>query len=112
MTKENDLLANEIGKIGGLSGVIGGPAGMVGGFVGANLVARLLPTKKYQTQLTINANPEEILVKVYAFLSSNGQVNDSEELRKSPYPTVAGVIGSGGLNLNPAILCRQSLHRR
>jgi hypothetical protein len=113
MSKEDDLLANELGKIGSIGGKFGesitgskiaGIAAGIGGFVGANVAARFLPTERHQFQININADPKMILAKVYSFFLGKGEVIDSDEIRKSPYPTVSGKIGSGALNMNPAIV--------
>lgn len=113
MGKEDDLLARELGKVGSSGGKLGGGilgdsiagvAGGIGGFLGASLAAQFLPTERYQSKLKLHANPQMVLAKVYAFISSKGHITDSEELRESPYPTVSGVIGSGFFNMNPAIV--------
>ncbi len=110
MGKEDDLLARELGKVGASGGKLGGRilgnsiAGGVGGFFGASLAARFLPTERYQLELKLCADPQMVLAKVYAFISSNGRVTDSEELGESPYPTVSSVVGSGFFNMNPTIV--------
>ena len=113
MAKEDDILAHEIGKAGQFGGKLGGKiigdslagaAGGLGGYLGGSWAARFLPTERYQLEVKLRADPRTILAKVYAYLCGKGRVEDSEELRKSPNPTVSGVVGSGFFNMNPAII--------
>jgi hypothetical protein len=111
MGNEDDLLARELGKVGARGGAFasfGSPAagspGAAGGYLGASLAARFLPTERYQLELDLHADPQTVLRKAYALLSSAGRVSDSHEFPASPYPAVSGVVGSGFLNLNPAVV--------
>lgn len=108
MSKEDDLLAHELGKVGRFGGKLGaGNLGGVGGSLGASLAARFLPTERFSLELKLRADSRTVLAKVYAYLSSKGRVTDSDELRESPHPTASGVVGSGFFNLNPAIVQAQ-----
>lgn len=116
MTKTDDVLARELGKVGAASGKIaesvGGKIGLPtsgviashGASFGGRAAAKFLPTEKHQVELIIRSDPRLVLTKTLAFLSSNGRVTESEELGESEFPTVSGVIGSGFLNKNPTIL--------
>lgn len=116
MTKIDELLGRELGKVGASSGKIaesvgdkiGLPTSSVmaglGASFGARTAAKFLPTEQHQVELTIRSDPRFILTKIHAFLSSNGRVTESEELGESPFPTISGVVGSGFFNKNPTIL--------
>ena len=107
------LLARELGKVGAsaakLAGKISGdslPDAVcdLAGAVGPGLVARFLPTERFQTQLTVPGDAQTVLARVYAFFASNGRVATDEEAGTSPCPKISGVIGSGFLNKNPAVV--------
>lgn len=105
MDKDDDLLARELGKLGAFGGALGDAlGGSIGGYLGASLTARFLPTERYQIELKLRADQRLVLTKVYDFFTRNGRVIDSEEQQASPYPTISGLVGSGFLNMNPAIV--------
>ena len=116
MTKIDELLVRELGKVGASSGDIAESLGenigiptsgaitSMGGSFGAKIAAKFLPTEQHKVELTIRSDPRFILTKAYAFISSNGRVTGSEEIDKSSFPAISGVVGSGFLNMNPTIL--------
>lgn len=105
MDTEDELLGRELSKVGAFTDKLGGSSIYgAGGSLGANLAARFLPTERFQTELKLNADPRMVLEKVYAFIISNGHIEDSAALRDAPFPTISGVVGSGFLNMNPAIV--------
>lgn len=75
-----------------------------GGSYGAQFAARFLPIEQYQIKMKINGTPETILAKVYAFFASNGRVENETAAANSPFPMISGVIGSGLLRMNPAVI--------
>jgi hypothetical protein len=111
MGKEDDLLARELGKAGASGGAfasfgnpVTGIPSAAGGYLGASLAARFLPTERHQLELDLHADPQTVLRKAYALLSSAGRVSDSREVSASPNPGISGVVGSGFLNMNPAVV--------
>lgn len=110
---EDRLLARELGKVGAsaakLAGKISGDsmpeaACDLAGAMGPGLVARFLPTERFQKELKVAGDAQTVLGKVYAFFAEGGRVATDEEAGTSPCPKVSGVIGSGFLNKNPAIV--------
>lgn len=113
MTKEDDLLARELGKVaaskkGEIGKILGdakvADAAAMGESYGASLMSRFLPTERFQRQIVIHADARTVLTKVHGYLLSNGRVSSSDELEESPNPTISGVLGSGFLNKNPALV--------
>ncbi len=105
MTKrENKILARELGKLGAISGAVGGGLdGAIGGGLGANLAARLLPNDTFELDIEIAAKPRAVLKKAFNILSRTGKITEGIE-PPSDLPTLYAVIGSGFLNLNPALV--------
>jgi hypothetical protein len=71
------------------------------------LAARFLPTERAQVTLTLRVDPERLLTEARDFLRHHGRLSDDEQSAHSPHPSLTGVIGSGLLNLNPAIVCAE-----
>ncbi len=104
-SKQDDILARELGKFGSLGGKIGGgAAGAVGGSLGASLAARFLPTEQYQQQVNVSQDVATTLTKLAAFLSNEGRIANDSEAGMSKYPKISGVLGSGFLNMNPTLV--------
>ena len=110
---EDRLLARELGKVGAsaakLAGKVSGDsmpdfACDLAGAVGPGLVARFLPTERHQAELKVAGDAQTVLAKVCAFFSGNGRIAADEEAGSSPCPKISGVIGSGFLKMNPAIV--------
>ncbi len=109
--QEDDLLARELGKLANLGAEIGGVpgpvlefAGSIGNSCGARFAARHLPTERSQTQVRVKAEPRAVLARLYSFFADNGRVADDLEAGESPYPKLSGVLRSGMLNMNPAVV--------
>jgi hypothetical protein len=93
---EDDLLAREIAKIGGSTG---GP----GGKSGSSLMARLLPNNTFELAIEISAEPQAVLQTVFRVLSEQGALLEDANTSAS-VPTLAAMIGSGFMNMNPAVV--------
>lgn len=113
MGRTDDLLARELAKIAKLSEKYvakwSGDSDLAkvstfGSQWGAALAAKYLPTETHSVELEIQSEPQMLLTKIHAYLLSNGRVTESEELAASPLPSIAGVVGSGFMNKNPAIV--------
>jgi hypothetical protein len=113
MSAEDDLLARELGKVGALAGKVGGKlsgvshgemANEAAARLGASLAARFLPTERFRKEIQLRTTPQLALSKVYAVLASKGTIVDPQELKDSPLPTLAAVIKSGFLNMNPTVI--------
>lgn len=104
-TKQEDLLARELGKVGSLGGKIGGgAAGAIGGSLGASFAARFLPTEQCQQQVGVSLDVATALTKLTSFLENEGRVANDSEAGTSQYPKISGVLGSGFLNMNPTLV--------
>jgi len=99
---EDEALAREIGKLGDRVGVAMGLVGHVG--IGAEVVARFLPTERFQAEVTADGDATTILARVRDILASHGRLATNAEAGVSQYPKLSGVIGSGHFNLNPTIV--------
>ena len=109
---DDDLLARELGKVGELGGKLGGlfsdgsalgKAAALGGSLGASLAAKFLPTESYREKLSLSVAPEQALKLGFSVLTKLGKLQ-SEHGNKPPYPFLKAVIGSGFLNMNPAVV--------
>ena len=69
--KDNDILVDEMGELGGL----------VGG-LGAKWAARLLPNNTYEISCQLAAEPASVLAAVTNILNTEGKPLGSQELLK------------------------------
>ena len=100
MLNDNDILARELAKLGGLGGGFGGS-------MGAKLAAKFLPTETKSTRIALNATPERAIQLGFSALTKFGQLQgDSDD---SPYPLLKAVVGSGFLNMNPTVVLLEIL---
>lgn len=106
----NDI--RELAKLGSLGVRIGGAslAGLGGSF-GAKFAARSLPTKTKSEKLAIKATPERAIQLGFSALTRFGRLQ-GEESGGSPYPLLKAVVGSGFLNMNPAVVFLEILKGR
>jgi|GEM_PF-2263029 len=102
---QEELLAKELAKAGKLGGKLGGGiAGSVGGWLGAKIAAKVLPTEQYEQQVVVAQRMETVLTKVATFLASQGRIVNEDEAGESIFPKLTGILGSGFLNANPAVV--------
>jgi hypothetical protein len=109
--RDDDLLVREIAKLGerggalggSLSGSLAGKAGALGGRIGAGFAAKYLPTESYSEKLVLKIAPETVLKLGFSLLTKLGELQAADS-ENSPYPTLKAIIGSGFLNMNPAIV--------
>ena len=94
---EDEILAREIAKIGGMTGGLGGKSG-------AGLTARLLPNNTFELAIEISAEPQAVLQAACKVLSEQGTLLEEANNTSAPVPTLAAVIGSGFMNMNPAVV--------
>jgi len=99
---DDDILTNELGKVGELGGVMGKAAGL-GGSLGARFAAKFLPTETYSEKVSLKLAPEKALKLGYSVLAKLGKLQ-AEDSIKPPYPFLKAVVGSGFLNMNPAVV--------
>lgn len=103
------ILAKELGKmpwkvVADRTGIDLSQAFGGGGARGAAFAARFLPTEQRSILMEVTADPPTLLETVIRILDQFGRVVDSSEVGDSAYPIVAGCIGSGFLNMNPALV--------
>ncbi len=80
MSKEDDLLARELGKLGSFGGGIGGgAAGAQGGSLGASLAARFLPTEHCRMEVSVSRDAATVLAGLASFLAGEGRIADEQE---------------------------------
>ncbi len=113
MTQGHDeLLADELGKLGQLGAAIGNrlsghssqdKAAASGGSLGARLTAQFLPTETRIERIGLPMPPERALRLGHAVLSKLGSLQP-EAAEAAPYPMLKAVVKSGFLNMNPAIV--------
>jgi hypothetical protein len=105
--EEEEILVNRIGRVGWRSGRLGGGLwGASGGRLGARLAARLLPENVHEIELVLPLPPDEALGLARSVLAVLGEPVDETRLSDDKYELRA-VVGSGALNLNPAVVTLQ-----
>ena len=73
-------------------------------------VAQKLPDDAFQTEVQLKADPETALRTACTVLQENGQIREDVEA-PSDVPSISAVVGSGFLNLNPAVVTVQIIPR-
>jgi hypothetical protein len=116
---EDEVLADELGKLGEKGAEIGGelagditgrsvPAGpaKVGGYIGASQAAERLPKNAYETSLELEVPAAAAVKRAYETIMSAGRILPDASSESSPEePTVVrGVVKAGYLNMNPAVV--------
>jgi hypothetical protein len=92
---EDELLSQELGKIGANYDGLGGAA--------IELTAKLLPDDTGQAAADVSASAREVLKTAHEILKREGTLSDKPQ-RDEKLPTICGVVGSGYLNMNPAVI--------
>lgn len=106
---EDDLLAQELGKIGALGGKIGGALSGAGKIpdVSASLavqvVAKFLPTETCTQQLSLHVPADKALKLGFFVLSKQGEIQ-KEAAVDAPYPFLKAVVKAGFFNMNPSVV--------
>lgn len=100
MLSDEEILARELAKLGSFGG--GSLAGLGGSF-GAKFAAKFLPTETKSEKLAIKATPERAIQLGFSALTRLGRLQGGES-DGSPYPLLKAVMGSGFLNMNPAVV--------
>ena len=104
--EEERILLNRIGRLGWRSGwLAGGLRGASGGRLGARLAARLLPADVHEIELVLVLPSDEALALARSVLFSLGEPVD--ETHFADTHELCAVVGSGSLNLNPAVVTLQ-----
>lgn len=102
--EEEEILVNRLGRLGWRSGRLTGELlAARGGRLGARLAARLLPEDVHVIELVLALPPDEALALAGRVLSSLGEPVDETRIGDDMHELRA-VVGSGALNLNPAIV--------
>ena len=98
---------DQLGRLAWHSGrLIGGPWTAGGGRLGARLAARLLPENVHEIELVLPLPPDEALALAGRVLASVGEPVDETRIADDKHQLRA-VVGSGSLNLNPAVVTLQ-----
>jgi len=106
---DDDLLAQELGKIGELGGKIGGVlsgAGKLPGTgtsLGVQAVAKFLPTETFFRQFTLDLPAEKALRLGFFVLSKLGDLQKKGG-EDAPYPFLKAVVKAGFFNMNPSVV--------
>lgn len=103
----NRILEEQLAKVGALGGGIGaGLAGALGGALGAGLTAKILPTVDYQYCVTYKGPLDHAVRAAYgAIIASEGYRKMINTDAHFDLPVFSAIIGSGALNMNPAVVC-------
>jgi hypothetical protein len=105
--EEEEILVDRLGRLGWRSGRLsGGLQGASGGRLGARLAGRLLPEDIHEIVLALALPPDEALARARCVLDSLGEPVDETRLADDKHELRA-VVGSGALNLNPAVVTLQ-----
>jgi hypothetical protein len=105
--EEEEILVNRLGRLGWRSGrLTGGLSGARGGRLGARFAARLLPEDVHEIELILALPPDEALALAGWVLCSVGEPVDETRFAEDRHELRA-VVGSGALNLNPALVTLQ-----
>ncbi len=97
------LLRDGLGDVGARGGKLGGPSAKLGGRFGARLSAAILPVRHHEEAIELlSLSPEEAARLAEDVLAHHGRtVWVRRELDEHQ---VRGVIGSGALDMNPAVV--------
>ena len=108
--EEEKILLNRLGRLGWRSGrLAGGLRGASGGRLGARLAARLLPADVHEIELVLELPSDEALARARSGLFSLGEPVDKTQFADTH--ELCAVVGSGSLNLNPAVVTLQLVAR-
>ena len=107
--KYDDVLARELGKItqqaaGPVADLLGAnmPPLDLAGSIGAKMAMRFMPTECCCERLTIRSDQVKTLTSCILAIQDLGTMLD--EPSDSSFPTIAVVVRSGFLNMNPAVV--------
>jgi hypothetical protein len=107
MPGSNDILGEELGKLGELGGKIGGllsgKTGSSGGSHAVQFTTKFLPTETASEKLILGIGVDRALKLGYSVLLKTGELK-SEDGPKAPYPMLKAIVSSGFLNMNPAVI--------
>jgi len=105
----DDILAQELGKIGELGGRFGAlftstdsKAAGEAASLGAQFAAQFLPTESHTEKLDLKVAPEKALKLAFSVLARLGEVQADDN--KTLYPFLKAVVHSGFVNMNPAVV--------
>jgi len=84
------LLADQLGRLAGKR------------FLGAWLVARVLPDNVGKAEFLVSQPPEQVVARGRRLIEERGRLLGPDELPRGP-TTVAGLVGAGGMKLNPTV---------
>ena len=106
---EDDLLAQELGKIGALGGQIGGALSGAGKLPDSSaslvvqVVAKFLPTETCTQQISMNVPADKALKLGFFVLSKQGEMQKEADV-DAPYPFLKAVVKAGFFNMNPSVV--------
>jgi hypothetical protein len=102
-TNDDDILAQELGRVGAFGGSLGaGHPGKLGGRIGGIVGAKLLSPQEHEITILVQATAAAVVSRLTDILATEGMVLSSEAGREAV--EVKGLVYSGFLNMNPAIL--------
>jgi hypothetical protein len=106
---DDDILAQELGKLGELGskmgGVLSGMEKLTGTAVsvGVQVVAKFLPTESFSLQFSMEVPADKALKLGFFVLSKLGEMQ-KKDVEDAPYPYLKAVIRSGFFGMNPAVV--------
>lgn len=96
---ENKILAQELEKLNAQWANAGSGTGWVG---------QRLPGDTAAKTVTLNGKPQDVLTKVYSVLQSKGNI--IEQSQPDEAVVLSAMIGSGFMNMNPALVTVRVVH--
>ena len=104
--KDDDILTNEIGKVGAKAGELLGRHNAKGnkaaGRLGAEWAAKRLPNDTFEISADITADPISAVSVITNILNDAGKLLDTRE--EAGIFEAKAIIGSGFGNMNPAVV--------
>lgn len=99
------LLARELAKVGAVSsGAISQAAEAMVATLGARLLTTYPPNERFQIRVRVACNVALVLLRVRAYLASQGRIAGESQTGHSPFPHVSGVLRCGLVQQLPALV--------
>jgi hypothetical protein len=108
---DDQILAEELGKVGELGAKLGallhGDAldenASREASLAAHYAAKFLPTESHSEKVRLSVSPEKAIKPGFSVLRKMGELK-ADDGPKPPYPLLKAVVGSGFLDMNPAVV--------
>lgn len=109
--RDDELLAKELEKVAAegakIAAKITGSSSVAKGAENSESMrraARRLDTEQHREERSLEGDPKSVLRRVYDAMHSVGRILEEHERESSSNPRISGVVGSGFLGKNPAVV--------